>query len=172
MSIKIAPISEAHATSFHTCLDAVAREKRYLAQFEAPPLEHVRHFIRGNVIADVAQFVALDGSSVVGWCDILPKWAHAVRHCGTLGMGVLSAYRGRGLGRQLLTACLTKAKTKEIARIELEVRVDNAPAIKLYERAGFKHETVKRNAMLFDGAYYDALQMSLIYGSGSNVSEA
>jgi hypothetical protein len=41
-------------------------------------------------------------------------------------------------------------------------RADNARAIKLYERAGFQHEAVKRNAMHFDGVYYDAVQMSIL----------
>lgn len=103
---------------------------------------------------------------MIGWCDIFPQWADAVKHCGTLGMGVLSAYRGRGIGGRLLAACLSKALLNGITRIELEVRIDNASAIKLYERAGFKQEAVKRDALLFDGKHYDALQMSLICCSG------
>jgi len=163
MNINIAPISESHAAGFHACLDAVAREKRYLAQYEAPPLERVSAFVRESVASDVSQFVALDGSAVVGWCDIFPHWAHAVRHCGTLGIGVLPAYRGKGIGGRLLAACISKAKMNGITRITLEVRADNQPAIKLYERAGFEREAVKRKALLFDGKYYDALQMCLIW---------
>jgi hypothetical protein len=37
MNIVIAPIAESHASGFRACLDIVAREKRYLAQIEAPP---------------------------------------------------------------------------------------------------------------------------------------
>lgn len=167
MIINIAPISEVHAAGFHACLDAVAREKRYLAQYEAPPLERVRSFVRESVAADVSQFVALDGATVVGWCDVFPHWAHAVRRCGTLGMGVLSAYRGKGIGGRLLAACISKARVNGITRITLEVRTDNLPAIKLYERAGFQHEAIKRKALLFDGKHYDAFQMSLIHESAA-----
>lgn len=162
MNITITAISEAHAAGFHACLDSVAREKRYLAQYEAPPLDRVRSFVRENVASNASQFVALDGAVVVGWCDVIPHWAHAVKHCGTLGMGVLPAYRGNGVGGKLLAACVSKAQANGVTRIELEVRSDNASAIKLYERAGFKREAVKRKALLFDGKYYDALQMSLI----------
>ncbi|MEQ1919347.1 MAG: GNAT family N-acetyltransferase [Elusimicrobiota bacterium] len=162
MNINITPITEAHAAGFHACLDAVAREKRYLAQYEAPPLVRVRAFVRESIASNASQFVALEGSTVVGWCDIFPHWAHAVRHCGTLGMGVLSAYRGKGIGGKLLAACVSKAKANGIIRIELEVRADNTSAIKLYERAGFRQEAVKRKALLFDGKHYDALQMSLL----------
>ena len=74
-------------------------------------------------------------------------------------MGVLSAYRGQGLGRQLLQACIEKAWSKGITRIELEARADNAAAIALYEKLGFKHEALKRNAMRFSGQYFDSVQM-------------
>jgi ribosomal protein S18 acetylase RimI-like enzyme len=163
MSIEIAPIAESHAEGFHACLDAVAREKKYLAQIEALPLERIKGFVHESVSNNAAQFVALEGGSVVGWCDIFPDWAHAVQHCGTLGMGVLEPYRGRGIGKQLLSATIAKAFSSGITRIVLEARVDNLPAIKLYERMGFVHEVRKRNAMRFDGVYYEAVQMSLLY---------
>ena len=78
-------------------------------------------------------------------------------------MGIVAAYRRRGIGKQLLVACLTKAKAKGITRVELEARADNIAAIKLYEKMGFVHETRKRHALRYDGVYYDAVQMSLIY---------
>jgi ribosomal protein S18 acetylase RimI-like enzyme len=164
MTATITPITLAHTASFHACLDAVAREQRYLAQIEAPPLARIEGFVRDSVAADAAQFVALDSDVVVGWADIFPAWAHAVAHTGTLGMGLLPAYRGQGLGRALLLACIAKAKAQGITRITLQVRADNAVAIRLYEAVGFGHEARLPGAMRFDGVYFDALQMSLWVG--------
>ena len=143
-------------------MDTVAREKRYLAQIEALPLEQIQRFVRESVASDAVQFVALDQGHVVGWADIFPRWAHAVTHCGSLGMGVLPTHRGQGIGKRLLQACIGKAWSKGITRIELEVRADNERAIRLYERMGFEHEALKRRAMRFDGVYFDAVQMSLV----------
>lgn len=162
MPVVIAPIAAANAASFRACLDTVARERRYLAQIEAPSLEKVESFLRENVGNDVAQFVALDGVRVVGWADILPGWPHAIQHCGSLGMGVLPDYRRRGLGEALLRACIAKAKHKGITRIELAARADNVSAIRLYEKLGFLREALKRNGMRFDGVYFDTVQMSLL----------
>ena len=161
-AIEITPIALTHAAGFHACLDAVAKEKRYLAQTQALPLDRIEGFVRNSVANDAVQFVALDADTVVGWADIFPAWADAVKHCGSLGMGVLAAYRGQGIGERLLRACLVKAPTQGITRIELEARADNTRAIALYERVGFRHEAVKRNAMRFDGVYYDAAQMSIL----------
>lgn len=167
MTISIVPIAESHAEGFHACLDAVAREKKFLAQVEALPLERIQSFVRESVTSGAAQFVAVDGTLVVGWCDIFPAWAHAIKHCGSLGMGLLPDYRGRGIGQQLLSACLAKARANGVTRVELEARADNERAINLYERMGFVREAVKRRAMRFEGVYYDAVQMSLIFEDGA-----
>ena len=162
MNLRIVPIAENHVASFRECLDTVAREKKYLAQIEALPLERIKGFVRDSIANDVAQFVALDSERVVGWCDIFPHWAAAQMHCGTLGMGVLPAYRGRGIGRQLLTICIAKAHLRGITRIVLEAREDNSRAIGLYQKMGFCLETRTRKALRFDGEYYDGVQMSLV----------
>ena len=165
MTIRIAPMSLENAASFRACLDSVARERRYLAQIEAKPLADIVEFMRTSVANDAVQFVALDNEQVVGWADIFPSWAHAVAHCGTLGMGVLAPFRGRGIGTQLLVASIAKAEQKGITRIELEARIDNTAAIRLYQRVGFVHEAVKKNALRFDDKYYDAAQMRLLIGN-------
>lgn len=158
----ILAITAAHIASFRECLDTVAREKRWLAQVEAPPLERVEGFVRDGIAAGVAQFVAVDGDRVVGWADIFPAWAAAVSHCGSLGMGVLAPYRRQGLGERLLRACIGKAQLQGLTRIELEARADNVAALALYRRVGFVQEAVKRRALRFDGIYFDSVLMSLL----------
>ena len=162
LEVIVRPIATSDAASYRICLDSVAHERRYLAQMEALPLERIEAFVRESVAQGAAQFVAVDGSTVVGWADVFSNWASAVSHCGILGMGVLAEYRGRGIGTTLLSACLGKAAAKGISRVVLEVRADNSNAIHLYEKAGFAVEARMRNAMRFDGVYYEALQMSLI----------
>lgn len=160
--VSIVAAAEKYAESYRQCLDVVARERKYLAQVEALPLERMRKFVQDNVANDAVQFFALDCETVVGWADVLPSWAHVMAHRGSLGIGVLPAYRGRRIGHALLAACIEKAWAKGMTRIELEARADNLPAIRLYEKIGFTHEALKRNAMRFDGQYFDSVQMSLL----------
>lgn len=162
--LPIVAVHERYAESYRECLDAVAREKKYLAQIEALPLGRIAGFLSDSVANDAIQFFALDGEHVVGWADIFPGWAHAVSHCGSLGMGIHPNYRRQGLGRRLLEACIEKAWRKSLTRIELEARADNHAAIALYEKLGFKHEALKSKAMRFDGVYFDAVQMRLLHG--------
>ena len=162
MSVRIAPMALPYAESFHECLDQVAREKRYLAQLYAPPLDRVKDWVRQSVESDAAQFVALDVERVVGWADIFAAWPQVTCHRGNLGIGVLPAYRGQGIGRRLLEACIEKAWSKGMTRVDLETRADNERAIVLYEKLGFRREGVVRNGMRFDGVYHDCVLMGLV----------
>lgn len=169
MTICVVPISLEYAASFRTCLDSVAKEGRYLAQIKAKPLDDIIGFVSNSIANDAAHFVALNDQQVVGWADIIPSWAHATKHCGRLGMGVLAPFRGRGIGKQLLTTCIAKAEQNGITRIELEARSDNAIAIELYRQLGFQLETVKKKALRFDNKYYDAAQMYLLVGDANEI---
>ena len=161
MGVEIVPMSRRHVAGFREVLDAVARERRWIAMLEAPPLARVRRFMIGNLKSGAAQFVAVDDGRVVGWCDVNPKAHQTLRHSGTLGMGVAASHRGRGVGSGLLRATLDAAFARGLTRVELIVRADNTAAIALYERHGFELEGRLRDYMVVDGIPHDALMMAL-----------
>ena len=149
--VQIVRISEEYIESFHECFDSVAREKRYLGFVKAPSLESTREFVLSNISKKTSQYVAVEGGRVVGWCDISPNKREGFTHCGSLGMGVLHDYRGKGYGTRLMEDAILAAKESGIERVELEVYASNVPAIRLYEKRGFVHEGVKKKARKLDG---------------------
>lgn len=160
--VAIVPIAPQHIESYHRAVDIVAREKRYLTILEAFPLEQTREFVLSLIRKSEPQFVAIADSEVVGWCDIRRLPFPSQAHRGILGLGVVPASRGRGLGWRLLAATLAQAARAGFVRIELDVRADNARAIALYEKAGFVREGVIRDAVCVDGAYCDAILMAIV----------
>ena len=52
-------------------------------------------------------------------------------------LAVAPSFRGMGLGRRMLKLAEREARLRGCNRMRLEVRMDNIPAIFLYERAGF-----------------------------------
>jgi RimJ/RimL family protein N-acetyltransferase len=176
-TVEIGPITEGHIESFHKTLDVVARERRYLAFLEAPPLESTRAFILNNIAHGYPQFVAtvagevsaaevsageVLGRDVVGWCDVTPKSRPIYAHCGVLGMGLLPRFRGQGLGTRLITRTLHAARAFGLSRVELSVREDNTNAIALYEKIGFVTEGLQRNGVLVDGEYENVVEMAIL----------
>jgi RimJ/RimL family protein N-acetyltransferase len=148
--------------SFMRCLDAVARERRWLALVEAPPLAVARAFTENAISLGMVRVVAAVGPEIVGFCDVIPKPYPGHAHTGDLGMGLLPAYRGRGLGRRLLDETVRRTFAQGLTRIELEVYASNRAAIALYERYGFAHEGRKRRGRSLDGVTEDILCMALL----------
>ena len=86
MTIEIVPIQRRHVAGFRAVLDSVARERRHLALLEAPAAAQVRRFVLGNIKSGHAQFVALDGEQLVGWCDVIPKAQATLRALDDCGL--------------------------------------------------------------------------------------
>ena len=56
---------------------------------------------------------------------------------------VKSAYRGSGLGRQLVEHILAWAAANSLPRVTLLAERDNAPALGFYERLGFEYSAMR-----------------------------
>ena len=55
-----------------------------------------------------------------------------------ISMWVDPAYRGQGIGRQLVLQIIAWARYRQTSRLELWVTVDNINAVSLYTRCGFR----------------------------------
>lgn len=161
--VRIVASQPGYLASFRSTLDAVARERRFLIFLEAPPLDGIQQFVASNLQRGGVQYFALDDrEQVVGWCDINRHQREGYRHSGALGIGLLPAYRGDGLGARLALTALVAARRNGIERIELEVWASNTNAIALYHQLGFVDEGVRRRARLLDGQYDDTVEMALL----------
>jgi RimJ/RimL family protein N-acetyltransferase len=170
--VTIVPTQERHVAGFNRCVDAVARERRWISLVEGPPMAESLAFVRSVNAGGGAHLVALDAAGeVVGWCDVARHQREGFRHAGRLGIGLLRAFRGRGIGRRLMEATLDAARAKGIERVELEVFASNTHAAALYEHLGFVREGVKRRARKLDGAYDDDVLMALLF-TGQEMADA
>ena len=83
------------------------------------------------------------------------------RHVGAIGIVVDPAFQRRGIADTLMTALIDRAENwMQMTRLELEVYVDNAPAIALYRKHGFVEEGRLRSYAFRDGAYVDVYSMA------------
>ena len=82
-------------------------------------------------------------------------------HAGSIGMGVDQEFQGRGVGTALLSALIDLADNwYNLRRLELEVYIDNEPAVRLYKRHGFVIEGTHRAYAWRDGDWADAYTMA------------
>lgn len=97
--------------------------------------------------------VAVEGESVQGYAGLCDYPDEAFVQT----LAVAAVAQGRGLGGRLLQALLDEAARRRQTRVSLEVRADNARAVALYERFGFRPAGVRRGYYAPSGA--DALVM-------------
>jgi putative acetyltransferase len=104
----------------------------------------------------------VENEGVVGELSIqtFPKHPRR-RHVGKIGMVVRDDWQGKGVGTALMEAAIDLAeKWLNLTRLELEVFVDNTPAIKLYEKWGFEIEGTLVDYAFRDGEYVDTYIMA------------
>lgn len=86
--------------------------------------------------------VVEDAGVIVGYViGLLKKWGEA--HI--ISLAVHPNYRRRGAAMFLMKTLLVKFRMKGVKSVRLEVRVSNTPAIRLYEKLGFKVAGFIRN---------------------------
>jgi ribosomal protein S18 acetylase RimI-like enzyme len=164
MTYSIVPLTEALIPQVREVLDVVARERVFLLRTEASPLEKFTEYALGVINAGSTFLVVLnDANAVIGWCDVVPRQSHLLNaHVGSLGLGLLPAYRGQGIGRKLIEAALKSAFATHITRVELGVRANNINAKHLYESIGFQTEGCMRSTICLEGIYEDEYIMSML----------
>ena len=80
------------------------------------------------------------------------------------GMYVVPEERGKGLGKSLMSVLIREAKKCDgLEQINLSVVAENSSAKKLYKSLGFEVYGVERNALKFNGQYFNEDLMVLTF---------
>lgn len=80
--------------------------------------------------------VEVDGT-IAGWC-VSFLWKRSRTPWGRIyGIAVSPSFQGRKLGQLLLTHAIDRLRERGVKTVVLEVRTDNAAAIRLYTKLGF-----------------------------------
>ena len=102
---------------------AIESEEGYLKQIENS--------------CDEIMLVAKEDRKIIGNAS-LSRLPRRMKHRGDFSVSVLKEYWNKGIGALLLNEVIKFAKDNSFEIIDLQVRSDNASAIHLYEKFGFK----------------------------------
>lgn len=129
-----------------------------------PSVEKWHQRIGAMLQAGVSLVAEMDGE-VVGHLGLHREPNPRRNHVAGFGMMVKASHHGRGVGNRMLAAAIDLAENwLNITRLELTVFVDNAAAIALYEKHGFRIEGESPDFALRDGKYVATYHMARLKG--------
>ena len=88
--------------------------------------------------------VAEDGGEILGYIGS----QSVLDAADVMNLAVSPDHRRKGIGEKLIKALTRHLQEHGVIALLLEVRVSNAPAIRLYEKSGYKY--LKYDQMVFD----------------------
>ena len=111
--------------------------------FNEPSAYTTRQFKYLIKNANSSCFAEVNNDMIRGFIIVLYK--NGTRVAGIETLNVDPLYRGTGIGKKLLIASEKDMSQRSIKRIRLEVSLANLPAIKLYEKSGFRISSIIHN---------------------------
>jgi len=114
---------------------------------------------KGHV--DSCRLVVRSGNNVLGWGALSPTSSR----CVYIGVAEVSIYigenyRGRGLGKVLLTALIKLSEENGFWTLQSGIIKENIPSVVLHEKCGFRKLGVReRVAKMSNGKWHDVVLM-------------
>ena len=137
-------------------LGIISLDRRVSRSGEKKYLDRVLAGIRKDEEVSVAAF---GGGRMVGNCDVKRRTLYDVMHTGVLGIAIIDGYRGFGLGAAMVRTALSQARRIGVWLVELQVFSSNEPAIRLYQRLGFRRIGTVPNKILRGRRHIDEALM-------------
>jgi len=162
MNYQLRILEESDSQAFWNLrLDGLGQEPRSFGQSAEehaaiPPAEFAERLRKNSRERDFV-IGAFSGAELVGVAGFYRLANRKEAHRGHVwGVYVISAHRGQGLGRMLMSELLRIARAQPtLELINLGVASHNTPAMRLYESLGFQVYGRDVHALKMDGTYVD-----------------
>lgn len=160
----IRPITIADTKAFLDlclCLDAETAYMMYEPGERTTTIEQQQAIISDALTSPNSTIIVAEVDGMLaGYVSANGGEFNRIRHSAYLVAGVRQQFAGQGIGKQLFAALDAWAVEQAVERLELTVRVDNDPAIRLYQRMGYEIEGTKRQSLLVEGQFVDEFYMA------------
>jgi RimJ/RimL family protein N-acetyltransferase len=164
MTMNIRTISESDSEKFLRLCLALDRETQFMMLEpgeRTTTIEEQRQKIK-SVLAQDNQtiLVVAQDDRLVGFLGAYGGSFQRNRHAAYIIIGILQAYAGQGIGKELFRALEAWADSHGLHRLELTVMCHNERGVRLYQKMGYKIEGIKQDSLWVNGRYVDEYYMA------------
>jgi RimJ/RimL family protein N-acetyltransferase len=165
-SAQIRPLAAADAVAYKALRDEALRTApdAFTSDYESSVGRDASEYVARFGPLESGQFFlgAFDATGELLGCLGCEREQRAKqRHCAVVvGMMVAPRAQRRGIGQQLVAACVEAAgRVPGLTQLVLTVTASNTHVVRLYEQAGFRAWGLLPHAIVVDGVGFDKLHM-------------
>lgn len=148
-------------TALVELLDRVGREQIYIAdEFAQLTADQESQLIAQRNPLIQCILVAEQAGQLVGSLEMIRGTMQKNGHTAVFGMALFPEFRGRGIGRGLLSLSEEWARSVGVQKVTLAVFATNVRAIRLYESLGYLEEGRRQAQYRIRDAWVDEIWMA------------
>ena len=150
-TIKSASLERSYVLMEQYGKDAVSEEE-YIRMIDCERCLLLVATVRGEVVGNLAALQADGGNS--------PRTAHILN----IGLHLVDAYRGLGIGSQMLQYAIEWAEAHQFKKLEASIFTTNKRSLHVFSRAGFREEGTRQKRFWVGNQYIDEVLMGKVLG--------
>ena len=165
MKMEYRTLSVDEAEQFWSLMNQLDYETKYMLYEpgeRTKNLSEIKSIIRDSVEGHDFLLVAETDNKLIGYISAQKGRMNRIAHSAYIVVGILTDYRGKGIGTEFFKRLNVWAEENRVVRLELTVICENEAAKHLYTNSGFKIEGMKRKSVCVDGKYLDEYYMARV----------
>ena len=165
MKMEYRKLSMDEAEQFWSLMNQLDYETKYMLYEpgeRTKNLPRIESLIRDSVERQDFLLVAETDNKLIGYISAQKGRLNRIAHSAYIVVGILTDYRGKGIGTEFFKRLNAWAEENKVVRLELTVICENEAAKHLYTNSGFEIEGIKRKSVCVEGKYLDEYYMARV----------
>ena len=127
---------------FKSFIRSLPRKDNYYLTVDVQDDQAINRWMNRVESGEIIGVIALEGSQMIGYCNLHTNNLPWARHVGEIRIGVSAAYRGRGIGRALAGEIFSIARARGLKKLWARMAASQEAAQNVFKRLGFRTEAL------------------------------
>ena len=165
MSVPFRPLRAEDKELFKSFIRSLPGKDNYYLMVDVHDDQAINRWMNRVESGEIIGVIALEGSQMIGYCDLHTNNLPWIRHVGEMRMSVSAAHRGRGIGRALAGEIFSIARARGLKKLLAQMASGQLGALKLFYSLGFRTQAILTGCVKNEnGVAEDLVIMSRDFG--------
>ena len=142
---------------FKSFIRSLPRKDSYYLRVDVHDDQAINRWMNRVESGEIIGVIALEGSQMIGYCNLHTNNLPWARHVGEIRIGVSAAYRGRGIGRALAGEIFSIARARGLKKLWARMAISQDAAQHLFKSFGFRTEALLSDFVKNENGLTDTL---------------